>query len=256
MRRTSKTLVAARFGIVVASLAAALVLAELSLRIFRPDLSDLVHSVMEPNRYRIHRNPRGSFEPRGYPDGGREKHWVVHNSLGFRQHREFARKKPPGVIRVGVFGDSFVENLRIPVEYSFTEPLDFLLNETGGTWEVLNFGTDGYGTDQIYLQYLDDAIPLDLDVVLYVFCPNDLMDVIADRLIDVDPRGELRYLPVRKTRPIVEVMKHFYLTYFLMESSSILEERFARVLRPRYDRRSIVDMDEEARIRRVVAQRK
>ena len=37
-----------------------------------------------------------------------------------------------------------------------TLTLDYLLNQTGRRFEVLNFGTPGYGTDQIFLQFMDE----------------------------------------------------------------------------------------------------
>jgi len=238
-----KALAVARFSIVVGSLVASVAASEAALRVLRPDLADLVHSTLRPDRYRIHANPRGTAELHHSPEKGGGQHLVVHNSLGFRQHREFTRQKGPGVVRIGVFGDSYAENLRMPVQYSFTEPLDFLLNQTGGSWEVLNFGTDGYGTDQVYLQYLDEGVALDLDVVLYVYCHNDLIDIIADRLIDVDERGDLRYLPVRRTSPFIETIKRFYLTYFLMESSAVAKEELAAVLAPRYEPETLENSD-------------
>ncbi|MBF0182581.1 MAG: hypothetical protein HQM03_21405 [Magnetococcales bacterium] len=52
-----------------------------------------------------------------------------------------------------MFGDSFLENTTIAVQYSVSEPLGFVLNalepHARGVerYEVLNFGISGYGTD-------------------------------------------------------------------------------------------------------------
>lgn len=202
--------------LVLAGTLVGLLLAEAVLRIVRPDLRNLVDSKYVEHRHRIHSNPRNFAGIRPHPDS-LENHLVIHNSLGLRQHREFSPEKPDGTVRIGVFGDSFTENWRLPVQYSLTEPLDYLLNRTGKNVEVLNFGTDGYGTDQIYLQYLDEGRPLDLDVVVYLYCQNDLTDILADGLIDVDERGNLIYLPKRAHRPFLAVAKRFYLTYFVLE---------------------------------------
>ncbi|MFQ5671594.1 MAG: hypothetical protein ACE5G9_00735 [Nitrospinales bacterium] len=143
---------------------------------------------------------------------------VRHNSLGLRQHREFDRNKPAQTTRIGFFGDSFTENVRMPVQYSFTEPLDFLLNRTGKAFEVLNFGTDGYGTDQVYLQYMEEGKKSNLDFVVYLYCENDLRDILANKLIDIDEKGNIKYIPALPSGLFVSTVKKFYLTYLLLEA--------------------------------------
>jgi len=193
---------------------------ELALRIIRPDLKYLVNSDFVTNKFRIHTNPKNLITKHDRPDSGGTVHRVIFNSLGCRQHREFTIKKPAHTTRIGFFGDSFTENLRIPVHYSFTEPLDFLLNQTGNSYQVLNFGTDGYGTDQIYLQYMDEGIKLNLDTVIYMYYPNDLRDILADKLVDLDKNGHIYYLPAKPPGLLKRTIRKFYLTYFLLEISS------------------------------------
>ncbi len=175
--------------LLAASLLASLGLAEGATRVLRPDLAYAAQSGFVSHRYRIHANPRSAVARKRHPDTGIE-HAVIHNALGLRQHREIPWQKPPGALRIGVFGDSFTENLRLPAEFSFSEPLDHLLNATGGRYEVLNFGTDGYGTDQVYLQVRDEGRGLDLDHALYLYFENDLRDIMADGLFELDAPGE------------------------------------------------------------------
>ena len=201
----------------VVSTLAGLALCELIVRIVRPDLGDLVHYVFEKDAYRIFANPRNSRSWKHCADTNR-KELVLYNSLGLRQHREFDQTKDKGTVRVGVFGDSFTSNLSMSAAYSFTEPLDYLLNQAGQNTEVLNFGTSGYGTDQSFLQYQSQAPDLDLDVVVYVFCQNDLANILANRLFTLDDDGELRYMPKRKSSLIVKFARNFYLTYLVMEA--------------------------------------
>ena len=106
-----------------------------------------------------------------------------------RQFREPSLAKPPGAIRIGVFGDSFVENVDMAAPYSFTEPLDYLLHRLDQRFEVLNFGVYSFGPDQEYVRYLEQGRQFDLDVVVYVFYDNDVADICRHRWFDVDADG-------------------------------------------------------------------
>lgn len=93
---------------------------------------------------------------REHPDSGR-KHPVIHNNLALRQQRDFSTADLAHGVNIGFFGDSFTENVRMEAPYMFQEVLDYLLNvrlDNPVRFNVLNFGGDGYGTDQCYLYYL------------------------------------------------------------------------------------------------------
>lgn len=203
--------------LLVLSVSLALFAAEIAVRALRPDMKYAAESLYRENRSRIFANIKNALGLYPHPDTGRP-HVLMHNSLGLRQHREFSPDKPPQTVRIGIFGDSFVENVRIPVQFSFTEPLDYLLNRAGDRVEVLNFGTDGYGTDQVYLQYMEDGRKAGLDAVVYLYCENDLSDILANRLIDLDADGNIKYLPVQPPSLFISVVKKFYLTYFVLEA--------------------------------------
>ena len=220
---------------------------EVVLRIRRPDLRNVVDSKFQKHSYRIHANPKNDVYTRVHPDT-QEEYVTIHNSLGFRQHREFNPQKTKETFRIGFFGDSFTENLRMQVQYSFTEPVNYLLSESGVVAEVLNFGTDGYGTDQVYLQYIDEGAKLDLDFVFYVYCHNDLKDILANHLFETSPTGELRYLPRRKKYEfLIDVIKNFYLTYFIIEKSKGLQYALSN---PYYEHDTIVNKWQEVENRK------
>ena len=147
MRCSKTTMLAKKVALLALGAAAGIFLADCQCGSPRPDLGTLVLTYYIGNRSRIHANPRELGYQRHFSTDG-QTHLVFYNSLGLRQHREFTSRKPPGVVRVGLFGDSFAENNRLPVQYSLSEVLDFLLNRTG-RFEDCNFGTDNYGTDQI-----------------------------------------------------------------------------------------------------------
>jgi hypothetical protein len=97
-----------------------------------------------------------------------QKIFIKNNILGFRDHEYGTKTKP----RIAVLGDSFVWGYDVNSEDRFTEKLQ----ERIPSWEVLNLGVSGYGTDQEYLllkKYHDLLKP---DVVILFICSNDKED--------------------------------------------------------------------------------
>jgi hypothetical protein len=97
---------------------------------------------------------------------------------GFRGP-DYPRRKAPGVIRVAVLGDSYVEAIQVPEDKTFTAVIGRELGNctllTGKRIEAMNFGVDGYGTAQELVmlrrkvwQYSPDI------VVLAIFLGNDV----------------------------------------------------------------------------------
>lgn len=78
--------------------------------------------------------------------------------------------------RVAVLGDSHAFSLEVPFEESWSHHLQGLL---GDDVQVLNFGVDGYGIDQMYLRYLRDVRPWKPQVVVIGFGGHDLWRTMA-----------------------------------------------------------------------------
>jgi len=95
---------------------------------------------------------------------------AVHtNSSGFRGLREYSPKKPAGVIRLAVLGDSFPFGFGVQDGETFSSLIESqMLNR-----EVLNLGVPGYGMDQIYLSYREIARKYHPDIVLITIFPED-----------------------------------------------------------------------------------
>jgi len=197
-----------------------LVFFEIFLRIAYPRYRNAAEAQFSMNQSRIFENPKNTTLSRQHPDS-KKKHSVIHNSLGFRQHREFSKNKPENVIRIGFFGDSFAENLAMESQFSFTEPLDYLLNKTGGKYEVMNFGTNGYGTDQIYLQYLQEGVGLGLDFVFYIYCSNDLRNINENDLLKLDQHGNIQARQYSNNR-FISLISKLCITYFVLDHSERL----------------------------------
>ncbi len=93
------------------------------------------------------------------------------NALGFRDVDH--GNKVPGVTRVVVLGDSFVFGSGVRQDEPVTRPLADLL---GPSFEVINLGVPGYGTDQALLTLRRWGARLSPDLVLVGFFWNDVME--------------------------------------------------------------------------------
>ena len=176
--------------LLLVSCVAGLALCEVSLRLFYPQYRHFAEAQFRSDARRIWAREPHSRDFGIHPDTG-TRYTFYHNNLALRQHRDFRAADLAAATNVGVFGDSFVENSRVAAPYSFTEPLDYLLNQSGERFNVLNFGVGGYGTGQSLLHYEHFRYAADLDHVVYVYCRNDLWDLYATGLFHLDAAGRL-----------------------------------------------------------------
>jgi hypothetical protein len=100
------------------------------------------------------------------------------NLDGFRGP-DYARPKPPGVFRVAVLGDSYVEAMQVAEDQTFTAVIGRELANCpelkGKRVEALNFGVDGYGTAQELFTLRQKVWAYQPDiVVLAIFLGNDV----------------------------------------------------------------------------------
>lgn len=111
---------------------------------------------------------------------------VKFNGEGFRDV-DHAVKKPKGVRRIIVLGDSYVEAMQVEFQQAFYSVLEKRLNtESGkGTVEVINFGVSGFGVPQYYLALKHYGYKYDPDlVILAVTTGNDIRNAHPDLELD------------------------------------------------------------------------
>ncbi len=115
------------------------------------------------------------------------------NAWGFLDV-EHALKPAPGVLRIGFFGDSYVEAVQVKDEDTFVRRIEKELNEHIGELasvrnrrgepvthiETLGFGISGRSTLQSWLECRKWMEKCDLDCVVYVFFENDPADQIRE----------------------------------------------------------------------------
>lgn len=208
----------ARTAMAALSLLAALAICELGLRFFHPKYESLSQS----QRYRVDTSRIWAPMPntatsKPHPDT-RLYHPVIYNEFGSRQHRSFSVDALEQAENVAFFGDSYTENTGLDAPYSFTEPLDFLLNLHDRAFNVLNFGLDGYGPGQQFIWYQQFPNRGELAHVAYVFCDNDIQNFHDHGLFSLDDAGDLvANVAYQRPRPIT-LLSRFHLTYLVLDA--------------------------------------
>jgi hypothetical protein len=104
--------------------------------------------------------------------------YVRINHDGFRGP-DYPLRKPQGVIRVAVLGDSYVEAIQVAEDKTFTAVIGRQLGDCpalkGKRVEAMNFGVDGYGTAQELITLRRKVWRYSPDiVVLAIYLGNDV----------------------------------------------------------------------------------
>lgn len=120
----------------------------------------------------------------------------------------------------GFFGDSFVENVRLDQMDVFTERLSLNSEIT-----ALNFGVEGYGTDQSWLFYRHFLESKKLKKIFYLFCHNDILDIENNQLFQLDGNGELVSLLNQDINYLKKWLGQWHLSYLFLEVYHRLQGR-------------------------------
>lgn len=97
------------------------------------------------------------------------------NSEGMRDNNEYERDPADDVLRIAVFGDSFIAGQELADDETFTVQLVDELAERGIIAEVLNFGVSGFGVDQAYLRWLHMGRDFNPDIVIMGFQSENMV---------------------------------------------------------------------------------
>ncbi len=100
---------------------------------------------------------------------------VRFNSLGFHD-REHNVTKPPGVFRIVILGDSFMDALQMDYGDTFAYRLEQELRRLNVSAEVINLGMRGFQTQQELLTLERYGSQFQPDLVLLAFFVNDVLD--------------------------------------------------------------------------------
>jgi lysophospholipase L1-like esterase len=133
----------------------------------------------------------------------------VTNKQGFRNDKDFAYTKLPGVIRVMTIGDSQTQGYEVRQEYTYSAVIERYLRKRGHQVEVMNTGVSGFSTAEALIFLENEGIKYAPDVVVLGFFANDLEDNIKADLLRVEDNGSLAVH--KKTHiPGVSIQKIIY----------------------------------------------
>ena len=97
-------------------------------------------------------------------------HLYASNDIGVRALRHYDKAAPPGVTRLAVFGPSFAHGSEVSNQDTWT----YQMERSHPNLEVMNWGVDGYGTDQAFLRYKTQGAAYSPDVVIIVYEEENL----------------------------------------------------------------------------------
>ena len=116
------------------------------------------------NYFYPHENPKGVF--------------FNINRFGWRD-KDWAVKKPAGLTRIAVLGDSYVEALQVEQSATFLSQAEKKLREQSGKdFEFMNFGRSGNSPIEELLTLKERVFPFNPDLVVLFYYPvNDIDDI-------------------------------------------------------------------------------
>jgi lysophospholipase L1-like esterase len=123
-------------------------------------------------------------------------HEIVTNSAGMRDH-EHDLTKPPGVYRILVLGDSFMEAHQVKFGDAFVSVLEQRLTEGAHRpVEVINASVSGWGTDDELAYFVREGIKYRPDLILVAMTlHNDVNDNLREEYHEFR-NGRLEQRPV------------------------------------------------------------
>ena len=207
-----------------------LALCEVSLRLFYPKYQHLTEARFQSDTIRLLARTPNHRDWMGHPDISGSPHPLYHNNFALRQHRDFSEADLAAATNIGIFGDSFVENIFMAAQYSFTEPLDHLLNQGQKRFNVLNFGVHGYGPGQSLLHYQHFHYAEDLDHVLFVYSENDLRELYIHGLFHLDEAGHLVRNEMIRSSWGTSLLRGLHILYLALDVSGRLSSVMAETM--------------------------
>ncbi len=119
------------------------------------------------------------------------------NSAGIRSSREYAISPPPGVRRIGAFGDSFTH----ATDVKNSDAWAAVMESYDANLEVINFGVGGFGLGQAYLRYQELGRQYQSHIVLIGFLSENIKRNVNSFRPFYNP---VTGMPLAKPRFIVE----------------------------------------------------
>jgi lysophospholipase L1-like esterase len=119
------------------------------------------------------------------------------DAKGYRSTRLAPGKKPVGVRRIVVLGDSYTFGVGVENDETIPAQLETLLNAAnrGQRYEVINAGSPGWGTENELAFWMARRDELQPDLLILLFYRNDLLDNMRHLVYDCGSDGKPVYAP-------------------------------------------------------------
>ena len=124
--------------------------------------------------FRLIDNPKLVYE---FIPGSQTRDGLI-NKQGFKD-RDFIKKKPEGIVRIAMLGDSVTEGSFVDLGKTFSDRLETLLNQEAAKkkgairYEVMNFGVGGYNLEAEVELLKTKVLAYNPDIVVLNFYHND-----------------------------------------------------------------------------------
>ncbi len=201
-----KTL-AINLGLVLVSIAFALVLVEFGYRfyLFGSDSVSLAkvnsfHPLGVSGLIQASPYPEVVFELKPHLDTYFKMARFTTNARGLRDG-EYPLVKTHGAYRIAVIGDSFTMASGVAVEDAYHSVLEERLNAAQGRWsyEVINFGVGGYDLRQYVAVMRTKTSEYDPDLILVGYCPDNDHEIRSDLYFEQTYRPKPRSHPAYRS---------------------------------------------------------
>jgi hypothetical protein len=161
-------------GLVCASVLLVLGLLELGVRL----LGNRLGGSIMPLSSKIHARspvPGLGYELIPLSEVNQDDTWYRINEFGLRD-REGSGKNPKKGIRIAAIGDSYTFGLGVPLEDTWVKQLERVLaaRTIGCPVEVLNFGINGFDTEQEIILLERKVMGFKPDLIVWAYCLNDV----------------------------------------------------------------------------------
>jgi hypothetical protein len=182
------------------------------------------------NSKSVYNRPFNSFQKYKHPD----LDYIINNYFD----SDGVKNYPNGTLTsekkniIGVFGDSFTENIGIDSKFEFSN----ILNREILDFTVVNYGIGGYNAEQAFIRFLENRHH-DLKYIIYFFF-ND--DQIGKDLISFDENSQYK-LKIIEINYFYQLIGKLNLTYFFIDSYYKIRSNF-------YSNHTLIDINNYSKV--------
>jgi lysophospholipase L1-like esterase len=158
------------------------------------------------------------------------------NSKGLRADHEISYKKPEGVFRLMLLGDSFGMGYGAALEESFIQQAANLISKgLNKKVEVVNLSVSGYSTAEQVIALRQEGIKYSPDLIVSTWHHTDLDENMWSKLFVVEngqlSRKENSYLPGIKQRAMLENIPFYTFLSEHSQAYSFIREKTALMIK-------------------------